>query len=107
MFDQFISNKPTTIVAKMIFPCKAIHAACTGNDIPRIAGLTHGLVKTCMKKRTFLKKMRFGAGQRSIIFPIHDAGDDGEPFPEIFIFFLVILSIADLLAFARLSEDIP
>lgn len=51
--------------------------------------------------------MRFCAGQRSIIFPIHDAGDDGEPFPEIFIFFLVILSIADLLTLARLSEDMP
>ena len=41
------------------------------------------------------------------MFPIHDAGDDGEPFPEIFIFFLVILSIADLLTLARLSEDMP
>ena len=41
------------------------------------------------------------------MFPIHDAGDDGEPFPEVLIFFLVILSIADLLTLARLSEDMP
>ena len=40
----------------MIFPCKAIHAVCTGNDIPRIASLTHGLVKTCMKKPHFPEK---------------------------------------------------
>lgn len=42
-----------------------------------------------------------------LFFPIHDAGDDGELFAEVFIFFLVILSIADLLALARFYEDMP
>ena len=42
-----------------------------------------------------------------LFFPIHDAGDDGELFPKIFIFFLVILGVADLLALSRLSEDMP
>ena len=55
----------------------------------------------CMKKPHFPEKMRFCAGQRSIIFSIYDAGDDGEFFAEVFIFFLVILSIADLLALTR------
>ena len=41
------------------------------------------------------------------MFPIHDAGDDGEPFPEVLIFFFVILGVADFLALARFYEDMP
>ena len=65
-------------------------------------------MKTQKKHPYFYKRSAdvFHAGSLSL-FPIHDAGDDGELFSEIFIFFLVILSIADLLALARLSEDMP
>lgn len=54
-----------------------------------------------------MKEVRVHRMTAVFIFSIYDAGDDGEPFPEIFIFSLVILSIADLLALARLSEDMP
>lgn len=65
-------------------------------------------MKTQKKHPHFYKRSAdvFHAGSLSL-FPIYNAGDDGELFPEIFIFFLVILGIADLLALARLSEDMP
>lgn len=66
-------------------------------------------MKTQHKKHPHFHERGAGASYDSsfLFFPIHDAGDDRELFPEIFIFFLVILSIADLLALARLSEDMP
>lgn len=66
-------------------------------------------MKTQHKKHPHFYERGAGASYDSsfLFFPIHDAGDDGEPFPEIFIFFLVILGVADLFTLARLSENMP